>query len=169
MTVAPIVAARFTAAPRSVMFAEFASTRRILQFGQAAEAMSRSSAISPAQPLSAVGSGLAAPFWFTFLKQPLAVVQAGRPYWARDTPRSFSAFGSACASRIATVFPEPPDVGMAYAETRSGGPKPLGVAKFWIVPSAFTRTRAWQAISPGSVGAAHTRLWEYWGSFATMS
>ena len=49
------------------------------QFGQIAETMSTSSEISPAQPVSAVGSGLVAPFWLTFRKQPLAVVQAGRP------------------------------------------------------------------------------------------
>ncbi|MEV4057524.1 hypothetical protein AB0J55_40505 [Amycolatopsis sp. NPDC049688] len=41
--------------------------------------MSTSSEISPAQPLSAAGSGLACPFSLTFLKQPFAVVQAGRP------------------------------------------------------------------------------------------
>ena len=44
------------------MSALVASTRRILQDGQMAETMSRSSEISPAQPLSALGSGLAAPF-----------------------------------------------------------------------------------------------------------
>jgi hypothetical protein len=55
----------------------------MLQFGQIAETMSRSSEISPAQPLSAVGSEVVEPVWLTFLKQPLAVVQAGSPYCDR--------------------------------------------------------------------------------------
>jgi hypothetical protein len=55
------------------------STRRILRFGQIADTMSTSSEISPAQLGSDAGSGLAAPFWLTLRKQPLAVVQAGRP------------------------------------------------------------------------------------------
>jgi len=53
------------------------------QFGQAAETMSTSSEISSAQPTSAAGSGEAAPFWLTFRKHPLAVVQAGSPNWDR--------------------------------------------------------------------------------------
>jgi hypothetical protein len=55
MTVAPSVAASFTPAPRSARFALFTSTRMILQLGHAALAMSRSSEISVAQPLSAEG------------------------------------------------------------------------------------------------------------------
>ena len=57
----------------------FASTSRILQSGQTAETMSTSSEISPAQPASGLGSGLAAPFWFTLRKQPFWVVHGGRP------------------------------------------------------------------------------------------
>ena len=38
-----------------------------------------SSISSAAQPVFSAGSGLVAPFWLTFLKQPLAVVQAGSP------------------------------------------------------------------------------------------
>jgi hypothetical protein len=53
------------------------------QPGQTAETMSTSSEISPDQSLSAVGRGLVWPLSLTFLKQPLAVVQAGRPYWDR--------------------------------------------------------------------------------------
>ena len=53
------------------------------QFGQIAETMSTSSEISPAQPASAAGSGLACPFWLTLRKQPFAVVQGGRPNCAR--------------------------------------------------------------------------------------
>src|SRR5437763_427407 len=56
---------------------EDASTSRILQSGQVAETMSRSRLISMAQPGSAAGIGEVAPFWFTFLKQPFAVVPVG--------------------------------------------------------------------------------------------
>ena len=70
----------FTAVPRSVMLGEFASTSRILQPGQAAETMSRSSAISCPQEAFAAGR-VEPPVWFTFVKQPL--VQAGSPYCAR--------------------------------------------------------------------------------------
>jgi hypothetical protein len=31
------------------------------------------------------------PVWLTLLKQPLAVVQAGKPYWVLKTPRSVCA------------------------------------------------------------------------------
>jgi hypothetical protein len=55
MTVAPRAAASFSPAPRSASSALFTSTRIILQLGQAALAMSRSSEISVAHPLSAVG------------------------------------------------------------------------------------------------------------------
>jgi hypothetical protein len=61
------------------MDAEVASTNRMWHCGQIAETMSTSSEISSAQPVLPAGSGLAAPFWFTLRKQPLAVVQAGRP------------------------------------------------------------------------------------------
>jgi hypothetical protein len=62
--------------------AELASTRRILHSGQIAETMSRSSAISPAQPVS-LGGRVEPPVWFTWVKQPLALVHAGSPYWLR--------------------------------------------------------------------------------------
>ena len=58
--------------------AEFASTRRMRQLGQVAETMSTSREISWAQPPSAAG-GVDPPFWLTFLKQPLPVVQAESP------------------------------------------------------------------------------------------
>ena len=76
---APRLTASFTALPRLAMEAEEASTSRMLQFGQIALAMSRSSEISSAQPLSAVGREVVEPVWLTFLKQPLATVQAERP------------------------------------------------------------------------------------------
>ena len=75
----PSAAAAFSAAPRSLIVALVASTSKILQLGQTALTMARSSAISTAQPESATGSGLAAPLWFTFLKQPFAVVHGGSP------------------------------------------------------------------------------------------
>src|SRR5689334_7856786 len=96
------------------------------QLGQTAETMSRSSEISPAHPASGLGSGLVAPFWLTFLKQPFAVVHAGRPNCLRYAARSASAFGSSCASTIATVAPLPPD-GSLYALLRSAGPSPAGL------------------------------------------
>src|SRR5205085_465124 len=80
-----------------------ALTSRIVQSGQTAEPRSTSSEISPAQPASGLGSGLAAPFWFTLRKQPLAVVQAGRPNCDRYVARSDSALGSSMASTMATV------------------------------------------------------------------
>ena len=50
--------------------------------------------ISDDQPGSGDGSGLVAPFWFTFLKQPVFVVHGGRPKLLRYVFRSFAAFGS---------------------------------------------------------------------------
>jgi len=61
------------------MVGELASTSRIRQFGQVAETMARSRAISLAQPGSALVSGETWPLWLTLRKQPLAVVQGGRP------------------------------------------------------------------------------------------
>ncbi len=58
---APSATASFSAMPRSVSFAELASTRSMLQFGQMALTMSMSSASSPAQPLSLVGSEVVEP------------------------------------------------------------------------------------------------------------
>ncbi|MFB9691363.1 hypothetical protein [Amycolatopsis plumensis] len=55
---APSETAVFTAVPRSAMLGWLASTSRMWQLGQMAETMSTSREISPAQPLSAVGSGL---------------------------------------------------------------------------------------------------------------
>ncbi len=78
-TLAPSATASFSAVPRSESFAEFASTRTMLQFGQTALTMSRSRASSPAQPVSLVGSEVVEPVWLTCLKQPLALVQADRP------------------------------------------------------------------------------------------
>ena len=99
-------------APRArALFSDavLASTRRILQFGQIAETMSRSRLISSAQPLSGVGisAGLVWPFWFILVKQSLAVVHGLMWKCVRYTFRSASAFGSSCASMIAIVRPLP--------------------------------------------------------------
>src|SRR5207248_957573 len=120
---APSETAVFTEVPRSWMLAMVASTSRMRQLGQIAETMSTSRLISPAQPVSAVGSGLAWPFSLTFLKQPFAVVQAGRPNCERYAARSDSAFGSSCASTIPTVAPLPPvALVRLYALRRLDGP-----------------------------------------------
>ena len=83
MATTPAVrAAWLTAVPRLAKEALLASTSRMWQSGQVADTMSRSSEIS----CGPAGVGLrqvVPPVWFTFLKQPLAVVQAGSPYWAR--------------------------------------------------------------------------------------
>src|SRR5262249_22448936 len=126
---APIVAARFTAVPRLASDALDASTSRMWQFGQTAEAMSRSSEISSAHPASTAGSGEAAPFWFTFRKHPLAVVHGARPKLLRYVPRSDSAFGESIASTMAMVWPLPALAdGSLYADTRSAGPRPATAA-----------------------------------------
>ena len=91
---APRVVADLTAVNSAESLLLLASISVIPQFGHTAETMSRSREISPDQPVSVVGSGLVAPFWFSFLKQPLAVVQAASPYWLRYAARSDSAVGS---------------------------------------------------------------------------
>src|SRR6478672_576775 len=83
ISVAPRRAAVFSAVARLANDDELPSTSRMWQFGQIAEAMSRSSEISWAQPVSTAGSGDAPPFWLTLRKQPLAVVHGGRPNWLR--------------------------------------------------------------------------------------
>src|SRR5438270_360333 len=55
------------------------------QFGHVAETMSRSREISWAQPPSTAGNGLVWPLWFTFLKQPFAVVHGAMPLLNRST------------------------------------------------------------------------------------
>src|SRR3954464_11373695 len=75
---APSFSAVLTAASRSLL-GESASIRVMPQFGQTAETMSRSSEISPDQDDDGAGNGLGSPFWLSFWKQPLSVVQAGSP------------------------------------------------------------------------------------------
>src|SRR5579883_3311956 len=94
----------FTAVPRLLTVGRLASTKRMWQLGQIAETMSISREISPAQPVSGAGSGLAWPFWLILRKQPLAVVQGGRPKVERYIAKSDSALGSSKASTIATVI-----------------------------------------------------------------
>src|SRR3954447_20080851 len=86
---APRATAWFSAAPKSAMLAEVASTSRMCAFGAMAETMSRPSDIPPPQPALPGGLPMA-----TLRKQPFAVVHAGSPYWARYAARSLSAFGS---------------------------------------------------------------------------
>jgi hypothetical protein len=82
MNAAPRAAASFSAVPRSLIAVLFDSTSRMWQDGQAAEIMSRLCASAADQP-AAVGGYVVPPAWFTFLKQPLAVVHAAIPYWLR--------------------------------------------------------------------------------------
>src|SRR6185295_17863638 len=116
-------------------------------FGQAALTMSRSSAISSAQPVFPRGYRVP-PVWFTFLKQPLAVVHGGRPNWARYTAKSLSALGLSYASTMATVMPEPAAVLRLYAAWRSAGNRPEGVLPLLGLPSGSSFTQPWQRASP---------------------
>src|SRR5437764_9327253 len=127
MATAPSLAALSTAVISGSVSGELASTSRILQSGQVAETASRSSAISKPQPKSPAGNGLAAPFWLTFLKQPLAVVQAGSPRTLRNLARSASALGLSIASTIATVRPPECSPDSLYADWMSAGARPTGV------------------------------------------
>jgi hypothetical protein len=99
---APSLAAVFTAVPKSAMAASRCAwspkkasrmgnwSSISLQPGQAAEAMSMSSAVStatsspPSLRLGSVdGACGAPPSKPATVRQPLSTVQAGRPYWAR--------------------------------------------------------------------------------------
>jgi hypothetical protein len=66
----------------------FASTSRILQFGQMAETMSRSRDASSAHAEALAGSGPDFPFWLTIFRQPVEVLHAGSPNHFRYTARS---------------------------------------------------------------------------------
>ena len=80
-------------------------------FGQIADTMSTSRDSSVAQPVvpAGAGSGLVAPFWLTFVRQPapVEVSQAGSPHADRYTARSDTAVGSSYASTTATDSPAP--------------------------------------------------------------
>jgi hypothetical protein len=78
---------------RFEVLAEVASTRRIWAAGAIAWAHWTSRLISSAQPEFAFGY-LVVPVWLTFVKQPFAVVHAGRPNLLLKTARSDSAVGS---------------------------------------------------------------------------
>jgi hypothetical protein len=93
ITVAPSVAA--APCPNSIPapWLSVAWTTRILHSGHAALTMSMSSAVSTRQSSLTGGfggSGVVAPSWFTILRQPLAIVHAGKPYCERYTARSAS-------------------------------------------------------------------------------
>ncbi len=77
---APSATASLTAAARSALSSELASTSRILQLWHTLWTISTSRLISIDQPeVSAGGSELGLPVWPTFLKQPFSVVHDGRP------------------------------------------------------------------------------------------
>src|SRR6202163_1207343 len=123
------------------MSAEFDSTSRMEQRGHAADTMSRSSAISSAQPVFATGYAVP-PCWSTLRKQPLFVVHAGSPNAARYTARSDSAVGESNASTTATTWPAF-CAGRPYAAWRSAGCQPAIIAgdrfgsgtggTFWLI------------------------------------
>ena len=140
--------------------AEVASTSRILQFGHAAETMSRSSAISPAQPR--VGrrqrAGRAA---LVHLLE--AAVRRGARRQAE-----LRAIGPEVASRRSdrparrrwpTVRPAPPLVLSAYALWMSDGPSPPAVASGVAVKlgtfgcRSEVRISEWQCMRPGTLAA----------------
>jgi hypothetical protein len=64
------------------------------------------------------------------VKQPFAVVHAGKPNWLVNTARSLSAAGSSNASTIAIVSPPPALelVGKLYSDLTRLGEYPRGVA-----------------------------------------
>src|SRR3954451_4930635 len=86
ISVAPIVAARFSASARSAKEFEFASTSRILHLRHIPRTACTSSVISPAQPVLPVGRGDVAPSWFTTLNE--VDVSAGSPYCVSKAARS---------------------------------------------------------------------------------
>src|SRR5437763_812944 len=86
MTAAPSLAAVSCAIMRPSSMSLLVKTRTILQSGHAADAMSRSSAVSPVQSSlagAAGGIGVVLPSWLTMVRQPDATVHAGRPYFER--------------------------------------------------------------------------------------
>src|SRR5438309_9608035 len=131
------------AVPRSFRYELLASTRTILQFGHSALTICVSSELSWAHPVSGVGYDVP-PFWFTFLKQPLAVVHAGRPKFERYVARSLSAFGLSYAMAMATVCPDPPVAdGALYADRRYAGSyaPPLPIVADGAAPPAWVSVR----------------------------
>src|ERR1700722_19375704 len=90
-TDAPLLTATLEAATKSLRLLEAASTRTMFAWGAMACAHSTSRAISTDQLALAAGFF---PFPYTLRKQPLLLVQAGRPYCASKKARSASAFGS---------------------------------------------------------------------------
>src|SRR4051794_37401528 len=126
-------------------------------FGHAAETMSRSRLISRPQPWLFVGYEPCTPFWLTFLKQPFAVVHAGRPYVERYTPRSASAVLSSYASTMATVWLPPAEAAAAasaYAFWRSDGRSPAGAVVANGLPLESASTNELQCAEPADTRAA---------------
>src|SRR5579863_1356480 len=79
-TLAPSETASFSALPRSSRLDEFASTRMIVHSRQIEWTLSTSSDSSVDQPVvSFAGSEVVLPVWLTTVRQPLPVLQVGRP------------------------------------------------------------------------------------------
>src|SRR5437763_384305 len=104
MAVAPSAAAVLTAVARSLKLFVLPSTRRTLHVWQISCAVCTSSEVSIAQPLEVIVGSEAPPFSLTTARQPLALVQAGRPNRWSYVARSLSTLGSSYASTIATVW-----------------------------------------------------------------
>ena len=80
ISVACSAAASFSAAARSELFSEFASTRRMWQAGHAPCTASTSSDSSTDQPVvSLAGRAEVLPVWLTTVRQPFAFVHVGSP------------------------------------------------------------------------------------------
>ena len=117
--VAPRATALFSATPRLVKLASSASTRMILHFAHMPRTASTSRLISPAQPASAVGSGVVAPCWLT--TRNVEVVSAGKPYLASKVFRSARTLGSSWASTMATTWVVAVVRETAYAPASAAG------------------------------------------------
>ena len=154
---------------RPLLWSSCAWTRRILQFGHAALARSRSSAASTVQssPDGALpGSGDVAPFWFDDRRgsRSPSCTAAGRTGCGRSRGRS-RRWDTLNASTIATVAVDVLAGSSLYAAARSAGPRPDGVANGVILLCASVRTRALQENRP----PAHTALWGCCGIWPSSS
>src|SRR5260370_1145192 len=74
---APRATAVFSAVPRSAARGGVASARRVLHRGETAEAMSRASGVSPAQPGSGAGRGPGRAAWRRVRRHPVAGPRGG--------------------------------------------------------------------------------------------
>jgi hypothetical protein len=126
-----------------------------LQLWQIPCATWTSSEISSAQPESTRGR-LEFPFWPIFLKQPFAVVQAGRPNCVLYFARSASAVGSSYASTMAIVCAFGAEVGSWYAVWNCCGDRPVGAVVASGEPFPSVTTSAVHSAVPAA-GVEQTR------------